>query len=337
MMAVTIYDVAKRAGVGIGTVSRVLNNSPSVAETTRQKILVAIRELDYHPNAIAQRLSLRKTLTIAVIAPFFTRSAFVERLRGVEAAIAESEYDLILYNVETTAKRDACFADVAGSQRVDGVLIVSLPPSDGDVARFTKAGVSTVLVDAHHPVLSTVTVDDMAGGYLATQHLIGLGHRKIAYVSDPLESPFRFTSSSHRYQGYRRALAEANIPFRPDYHQFDEHGQRQARDATRRLLDLPDPPTAIFAASDTQAIGALEALRGRGLRVPQDIAVVGYDDIEVAEYLGLTTIRQPLFETGTKGVELLLETIDDPSERPMHVEMPIQLIVRHSCGGRRQR
>jgi DNA-binding LacI/PurR family transcriptional regulator len=336
-MAATIYDVAKQAGVGIGTVSRVLNNSSSVTETTRQKILVAIKELDYRPNAIAQRLSLRKTLTVAVIAPFFTRPAFVERLRGVEGAIAESDYDLILYNVETTAKRDDCFEDVAGGQRVDGALIISLPPSDEDVARFARAGVPTVLVDAHHPDLSTVTVDDMAGGYLATQHLIGLGHRKIAYVSDPLESPFRFTSSSHRYQGYRRALAEANIPFRPDYHQFDEHGQRQARDATRRLLDLPDPPTAIFAASDTQAIGALEALRGRGLRVPQDIAVVGYDDIEVAEYLGLTTIRQPLFETGTKGVELLLETIDDPSERPMHVEMPIQLIVRHSCGGRRQR
>lgn len=332
-MAATIYDVAKRAGVGIGTVSRVLNGSPQVREKTRQRVLAAIEELNYRPSPIAQRLSLRKTLTIGVITPFFTRPSFVERLRGVEAAVAESEYDLIVYNVETTAKRDVCFREVPARQRVDGVIIISLSPSDEDVARWAEAGVPTVLVDAHHPALSRVVVDDVAGGYMATQHLIELGHRKIAYVSDPLDNSFNFTSSRDRYQGYRQALADHGLSFQPEYHQADEHGRAQARAMTHRLLDLDDPPTAIFAASDTQAMGVLEALRERGLHAPDDVAVIGYDDIEVAEYLGLSTIRQPLFETGTIGVELLLKRIDAPEQPPLRVELPIELVVRQTTAG----
>jgi len=332
-VGVTIYDVAKRAGVGIGTVSRVLNGSPHVREETRRRVLAAIEELNYRPSPIAQRLSLRKTLTIAVIAPFFTRPAFVERLRGIEATVAESEYDLIVYNVETTDKRDACFHEVPLGHKVDGVLIISLSPGDEDVARWKEAGVPVVLVDAYHPALSRVVVDDVAGGYMATQHLIELGHRRIAYVSDPLVNPFNFTSSRDRYRGYRRALADYGLPFRPEYHQQGEHGRAQARALTHRLLDLNDPPTAIFAASDTQALGVLEALRERGLRTPEDVAVIGYDDIEVAEYLELSTVRQPFFESGTLGVELLLKRIDDPEQPPQHVELPVELVVRRTTAG----
>ena len=332
-VAVTIYDVAKRAGVGIGTVSRVLNDSPQVSEVTRQKVLTAIEELNYHPSPIAKCLSLRRTFTVGVITPFFTRPAFIGRLRGVEAALTESEYDLVLYNVETTDKRDACFRKLPISQRFDGLLLIALPPTDEDVAHFRQAGIPVVLVDAYHPALSHVVIDDVKGGYMATKHLIELGHTRLAYISDPLESPFRFTSSLHRYQGYRQALDEAGIPFRQEYHRWAEHGEEQARDMARHLLDLDEPPTAIFAASDTQAIGAMEAIRERGLRIPQDVALVGYDDIEVSRYLGLTTIRQPFFETGVKGVEVLLQAIDHPSTEPCHIELPIELICRRSTVG----
>jgi len=196
----TIRDVAKRAGVGVGTVSRVLNDRPSVREVTRQKVISAIEALDYTPSPIARRLSLRKTLTIAVIVPFFTRPSFVERLRGVEFALADSEYDLVLFNVETTAKRDAYFRDVPRRERVDGLLIISLSPHDGDVDRFLKSRVPTVLIDAQHPTLSRAVIDDVAGGRLATRHLIDLGHREIAYVSDHLQNPFNFVSSRDRYE-----------------------------------------------------------------------------------------------------------------------------------------
>ncbi|RME49093.1 MAG: LacI family transcriptional regulator [Chloroflexi bacterium] len=329
-MSPTIYDVAERAGVGIGTVSRVLNNSPNVRPQTRERVLAAIEELQYRPSPIARRLSLRKTLTIGVIAPFFTRPSVVERLRGVEAAVAESEYDLIVYNVETPDKRDVYFREVPQRRRIDGLIIISLAPTDEDVRYFVDAGMPTVLIDAHHPQLNRVVVDDVEGGRLATQHLIELGHHKIGYISDPLDNPFNFTSSRDRYLGYRQALEQAGISPRSDYHLQGEHGHFQAKVMAGQLLDLDDPPTAIFAASDTQAFGVLEALRERGLRAPDDVAVIGYDDIELADYMGLTTIRQPLYESGLRGFELLLETLEQPEKTPVAVQLPVMLVERHT-------
>jgi DNA-binding LacI/PurR family transcriptional regulator len=328
MGSVTIRDVAKRAGFGVGTVSRVLNDHPSVSEPTRQKVLRAIAELDYAPNPVARRLSLGKTLTIAVIVPFFTRPSFVGRLRGVEYALADSEYDLILFNVETTAKRDAYFRSVPRRERVDGLLIISLSPRDADVDRFLQTGVPTVLIDARHPRMSRAVIDDVTGGRVATQHLIHLGHRKIGYVSDKLENPFNFVSSRDRYEGYCQALDDAGIPFRPEYHCQGEHGREEAREMAHALLSLSDPPTAIFAASDTQAIGVLQAAEDVGLRVPDELSVIGYDDIDIAEYVHLTTVRQPLFVSGVEGVEMLLESIVVPSPTPRQVLLPTELVVR---------
>jgi len=325
---VTIRDVAERAGVGVGTVSRVLNENPSVSDATRRKVLAAIEALDYTPNPIARRLSLRKTLAIAVIVPFFTRPAFTERLRGVEYALADSEYDLILFNVETTAKRDTYFNDIPRRERFDGLLIVSLSPRNGDVEHLLRAGVPTVLLDARHPDLSRVVIDDVAGGRLATRHLIELGHRRIGFVGDQLDNPFNFISSRDRYEGYRQALAEASIPFSAEYFRQGEHGREPARQMASDLLALPDPPTAIAAASDTQAFGVLEAAQDAGMRVPEDLSVIGYDDIEIAEYLGLTTIRQPLFALGVEGVALLLDSIANPPPAPRRVLLPVELVVR---------
>jgi DNA-binding LacI/PurR family transcriptional regulator len=158
--------------------------------------------------------------------------------------------------------------------------------------------------------------------------LIDLGHRRIGYVSDPLESPFNFTSSLDRFRGYRAALETAGIAFRPEYHRQGKHGRYEARRLAAQLLALPQPPTAIFAASDTQAMGVLEAAQDADLHVPQDLSVVGYDDVEVAEYLGLTTIRQQLFESGVRGVELLLEALEAPSDNPVCDVLPVELVTR---------
>jgi DNA-binding LacI/PurR family transcriptional regulator len=312
----------------VGTVSRVINDSPSVREVTRQKVLEAIADLDYSPSPIARRLSLRRTLTIAVIVPFFTRPSYVERLRGIESTIADSEYDLILFNVETPDKRDEYFLDVPRRERVDGLIIISLSPSDEDVERLLRAEVPTVLLDAHHPRLSRTIADDVTGGRMATQHLVDVGHRKIGYVGDLFQNPFRFVSSRDRHAGYRQALAAAGIPIRAEYHRQDDHGRHQAREMAKELLTLPDPPTAIFAASDIQAMGVLEAGQELGLNVPGDLSVIGYDDIEIAEFLELTTMRQLLFESGQEAVELLLDAIDNPSAEPVCSVLLPELIVR---------
>ena len=224
MADVTIRDVAKYAGVGIGTVSRVLNDHPSVRDTTRHKVLTAITELDYAPNSSGRHASSSKAKSVAVIAPLFTRPSLVERLRGVEYALANTVYDLILFNVETPARRENCFRRVPRPERIDGMLIMSISPNESEADYFLQTGVPTILIDAHHPRLSLVVVDDVRGGLMAVQHLIDLGHRKIGYVSDWLEDPFDVSSDQDRYNGYRQALAKADIPFQPEYHQQGEHG-----------------------------------------------------------------------------------------------------------------
>lgn len=333
MSTATIRDVAKHAGVGVGTVSRVLNESPDVSENTRQKVQAAIAELDFSPSVVARRLSLRKTLTIGIIAPFFTRPAFVERLRGVEKVIAQTNYDLVLFNVETPERRDACFRDVPRQDRVDGLLIVSLSPDDAAATRFHHAKVPTILIDAYHQTLSRVIVDNIAGSQLAVQHLIDLGHQHIGFISDAMENPFnpfRFSHIHDRYQGYRQALDNAGIPFRPDYHKQGIHSRRVARQLAYELLSQRDRPTAIFAYSDTQALGILEAANDLSLNVPQDLSVIGFDDIEVSEYVGLTTIRQSLFDSGTLGANMLLDHLITPMDAVQQITLPTELIIRQT-------
>ncbi|MCG8350127.1 MAG: LacI family transcriptional regulator [Chloroflexales bacterium] len=333
MMRATIRDVAQRAGVGLGTVSRVLNNSPLVSPETRQRVLEVIDELQYTPNPIARSLSLGKTLTIAVIAPFFTRPSVVERLRGIEAALANSGYNLVVFNIESAERRDACLREIPRKERSDGVLLISLPPRAEEISTIKLSGVPLVLIDTYAPGLPYVVIDNKVGGYIATRHLLELGHQRIAYVSDPLEDPFSFgfTSSYDRYQGYRKALREAGIIFHENYHVSGLHGRYEARRLAHALLSQPEPPTAIFAASDTQAMGVLEAARDQGVDIPGELSVIGFDDIDVAEYLGLTTIRQPLFESGVRGVEALLNLInaaEDWTATLVCERLSVELVVR---------
>jgi DNA-binding LacI/PurR family transcriptional regulator len=296
-------------------------------------VLDVISELGYMPSMVARSLSLGKTHTVSTVAPFFTRPSVVERLRGIEASLASSDYNLVVFNVENVERRDACLREVPRKERSDGVLLVSLAPTAAESAAIRESGVPLVLVDRYSPDLPSVVIDDVFGGYLATRHLIDLGHRRIGFLSDPLQDPlnFDFISSRHRFQGYRQALAEAGILFRDDYQAAGLHGRYEARLLAHRLLDLSERPTAIFTTSDTQAMGVLEAARDRNLRVPDDLSVVGFDDIDVAEYLGLTTIRQPLFESGARGVELLLELMaaEEPARKPPRLErLGVELIVR---------
>lgn len=330
MSSVTIRDVARHAGVGVGTVSRVLNDSPSVSQRTRRRVLATIEELNFQPSLIARRLSLGKTFNVAVVVPFFTRPVFVERLRGVEHALAQSDFDLVLFNVESVDRRDACFRNVARRERIDGLLVMSLSPWDEEVERLLKAEVPIVLIDARHPALNRLVIDDVEGGRLATEHLLELGHRRIGFISDYLEEPFGFASSRDRFEGYYMALEVAEVPFHPEYHRQGIHGREQARLLAIDLLSLPERPTAIFAASDTQAIGVLAAARQLELRVPDDLSVIGYDDIEAASYLRLTTMRQPSFDLGMEGVRLLLETMERPAGAPKELTFSTELVIRET-------
>lgn len=329
--SVTIRDVARAAGVSPGTVSRAINDSPLVNERTRHRIMQVVEELDYTPNLVARRLSIGKTLAIAVIVPFFTRPSVSDRLNGAVSALSQTQYDLVIHDIETVEQREAGFEDVLRRERVDGALIISLPILDREVPLLASADVPIVLIDTDHAeltMLHRLTVDDVAGGQAAAEHLIQLGHTRIGFIGESIDNPFRFISSRDRYYGYLRALRAASLPFVSEYYAEDQRGRREARHQAQKMLSLPERPTAIFAASDTQAIGVLEAARTSGFRVPEDVSVVGYDDIEMADVLDLTTVRQLLFESGQRGVELLLEALEKPHMEPVHEVLPTEVIVR---------
>jgi DNA-binding LacI/PurR family transcriptional regulator len=328
--SVTIRDVAKQAGVGVATVSRVLNDSPLVSEETRLKVQTAIEALDYSPSSVARRLSRGRSMTVAVIAPFFTRRSYIERLQGIEHVLSAGGYDLILYNVETVARRDDCLRVLPRGERLDGLLILSLAPTDLEAERFNQLEMPTVLIDAYHDALPTVKIDDVAGARLAVEHLIKLGHRRIAYIGEYLDdNPFHFRPIDDRFQGYREALVAAGIPFRPEYHRQGRYGWREARRMAHELLTLPQPPTAVFAYSDTMAFGVLEATQQCSVHVPDDFSVIGFDDVEIAQYFYLTTVRQPLYESGARGAELLLEGMENMDRvAAQHQILPTELVVR---------
>lgn len=325
---VTISDVAARAKVGVGTVSRVLNNNPNISPKTRERVMAAIKELDYRPNQLARSLSLGRTYTVGVIVPFFTHASAVERLRGVTETLRHSRYDLVLFTVETVQQRDEHFRNLARRDRADGLLIISLGPTDSEVERFQTAEMPVVLVDVGHEDLPHVVTDDVLGGYLATRHLLDLGHRRIGFVGDPAKNPFGFSSSIKRQQGFLKALTEVGVRPLPTYLKEGTHGRHVAHRLTTELLSLPEPPTAIFAASDTQALGVLEAAQQLGFTIPGDLSIIGFDDIEVSPYVGLTTIRQPLCQSGARGAELLLASLRGEGLGMVREVLPLELVVR---------
>jgi DNA-binding LacI/PurR family transcriptional regulator len=328
----TIQDVARQAGVGVGTVSRVINNSPLVSEATRARVQQVIDELGYRPSSLARALSLGRTTSVAAIVPFFTQPSTVERLRGLADVIKESDFDLVLFDVESADQRDERFEMASRTDRAAGLVIMSLAIDEGVVDRLSHARVPVVFLDRKVEGIPDVYIDDIAGGAMATRHLIDLGHRRIAFVGDDNTSGFDFTSSRDRLAGYRRALADAGIAGRDEYLRLGPPSRAAAHRLTDDLLELAEPPTAIFAASDLQAFGVIEGARERGLRVPGDLSVMGFDDIDVSPYLGLTTIRQPLYESGSRAAEMLLSLLSGDLEVPDSLELPIELVVRRSTG-----
>ena len=326
-----IADVAAHAGVGVATVSRVLNGHANVRPATRDRVLAAIRTLNYRPSSVARNLSLQRTMVIGALLPWFTNPSAVQRVRGIVDGLNGSAYDLMVFDIESEDRQRRAFELFDRGDRADGLLVVSTNPPDFEVERINAAGLPCILVDGVHPSLPSIAVDDVAGGEMATRHLIELGHRRIALIGDP-PPEFRFDWSRDRTRGYEQALSRAGIDVRPEYVREGTRLLHVARGIAAELLALPERPTAIFAASDTQAFGAIEAARALGIRVPEELSVIGFDDIEVASYVGLTTVRQPLFESGRRGAELLLRALSGRQVDVRTELLPLELVVRSTTG-----
>jgi LacI family transcriptional regulator len=335
-MGVTIYDLAREAGVGIGTVSRCLNNHPSVSEKTRARVLSVVKRLNYQPHAYAQRLASKKTNSIAAVIPFFTNYFFLQVLQGVQDRASEVGYDLILYGVNDPSQAEHALRRSLQRGRVDGVMFFSMKLPESFVLKFRQMNLPLVLVDAYHPQFDSIRVENRQGAIMATKHLLGLGHRSIAMVNGSLDTQ----PARDRLSGYRDALAEYGLPVRDEFvisgtGKQDGFNKEAGREAMLRLLGVRSGPqdfSAVFVASDVQAMGALEAARERGVRIPEDLALVSFDDIEIAQHLHLTTMRQPMYEMGVLALERLLARAGEPGLPPIVKSFVPQLIIRHTCG-----
>ena len=323
----TIYDVAKHAGVSISTVSRVLNAPDQVNIETRSRVLDVIDELNFVPKAEAAARARKGTRRIGVLAPFITYPSFVQRLRGV-AMLADSAYELVIYNVDSAARRDSYLATLPVTRRLDGLLVMALPFGELAAQRLLSNSMDTVLIECAHPAFSSVEIDDEDGGRMVANYLIERGHRRCAFIGDSEVPDYAIHTSAQRLDGYQEALQSAGLALPSEYIALAPHGLESARQLAHRLFDLPTPPTAIFSPSDTQALGVLRAANERGLRVPEDLAVIGFDDVEIADYIGLTTVRQPLEESGRVAIELLLARLADHLRPVQQVRLPLTLVQR---------
>jgi DNA-binding LacI/PurR family transcriptional regulator len=267
-----------------------------------------------------------------------TRPSTVVRVASALAVLAEEGYDTIVCNVDTPVERDRHLETLLPTHRADGVLAISLPLSREQLAQFGRAGVTLVSVDTVTPGVPQTIVDDVAGGRLATGHLIGLGHRRIGFVGDMAfakpPAGLGFTSSANRLRGYRQALAEAGIGFEAGLIRRGPHDAATAAEHAAQLLKAHHPPTAIFAASDTQAIGVLAAAERLGVTVPGQLSVIGFDDIESAAFLGLSTVRQLLARSGTEGAHRLCALLRGERLRVRRSELPLELVARASTARR---
>jgi LacI family transcriptional regulator len=337
MMRVTIYDLAREAGVGIGTVSRCLNNHPNVSASTRARVLDTARRLSYEPHAHAKGLASRRTNTIAAIIPYFTNYFFQQVLQGIQDTAGASGFDLILYGVNHPEQVQHYLHRSLQRGRVDGVMFFSMNIPDSYAEKFRQMRLPLVLVDGSHPDFDSIRVENREGALAAVRHLIRLGHRDVALINASMET----RPARERYEGYVRAHEEAGIEFSrervfiSDVRWQDGFTREAGREAMHRLLArrrAGDRITAVLVASDIQAFGALEVARESHVAVPDDLAMVGFDDIELAQYLQLTTMRQPMYEMGVLAMERLASRIRTPDLAPALTTFVPELVVRGTCG-----
>lgn len=333
---VTIHDVARRAGVSTSTVSHVVNGTRFVSDGTRARVEDAIRTLGFRPNALARSLRRGRSHTLGLILPDSANPFFAEIGRELETSAFEAGLSVVLCNTEGDREKERLYAGVLARNQVDGIVLVATTDRSAFLRTELAGRLPLVILDreASRPGLDCVVADHFRGGGLAARHLVALGHRRLACIAGPAG----LSSAEQRLAGFRKALQEAGTGDRNAAVCHGDFHPASGWDLARKLLRGPQPPTAVFACNDMMALGVLRAAHELGHRVPDDLAVVGYDDIELSRYSvpALTTIAQPKREMAREALNLLLRRIDEEKVGPQKRKMPVSLLVRQSCGGARQ-
>lgn len=326
-----IVEIAKKAGVSPATVSRALRGMHHVNERTRKKIIEAAQLLEYpiRPDLLPASATTR-TNTIGVIAPFISRWYFSQAIAGVEQALREAGMDLLLYNFAQVDARQRVFQQKKLVGKVDGLIVISLPPTDREFEQILGLGIPVALVGIPDKRCSCVSIDDVLGAQMATEHLIEMGHREIATMVGQNSFAFEFEVADQRRLGFLQALDKHGIEFNPAYEivaGFDSHTSELAMDEFLRRKQLP---TAIFCQSDEMAFGVLRSITKKGLKVPDDISIVGYDNHDFAQSVGLTTIAQPVQFLGQLAASQIMAKIGNSESKIAQIKVPTSLVIRES-------
>ena len=331
-----IKEIAKIAGVSVATVSRVLNHPDSVAPDTKERILAVIKESDYTPNWFARGLNFNKTNTIGLLLPNILNPSYMEVAKGVEDVAHQKDYTTLLCNAENDLEKERKYLDSLMRRRVDGIVLVSSLLESEDVDAVKKQGIPVVLIGENRTIAGVpiVRIDCQNAAGKAVRHLVDIGYKNIAiiYGTTPEMENLR------KIEGYKAALKEAKIPMKEDYVQGVANTVEGGYIAARKLIDMDKRPQAIFTSSDLLAFGAIDAMRDFGIRVPEDIAIVGFDNIRMSNLIEpkLTTVEKPMHKMGVVGARLLFDIMDSKEEDCCSREILLQskLKIRKSCGHR---
>jgi LacI family transcriptional regulator len=331
----TIKDVARRAGVSVSTVSRVLNNHPHVGQEVRERVHAVIQELHYEPSRVAQRLRATESRLVGVIFSDIANPFYIDVLQSIEHTLSRQAMSVLISNADSDPDREEAFIRIMLNENIAGLIIA---PTKEDVPALAVAasnGLPIVVVDRRlsNVDVDTVLVDNFKGALAAVQHLIELGHTRIGVLSGPLH----LTSGRERYTGYLQAMSDAGLTVDSSLTRFGNYRESSGYELTQELLTSPAPPSALFVANNLMAIGALNAIHQLGCKIPDEVAIIGFDDLPWAISLNppLTTVAQPTSEIGTRAAELLLDRIKDRTRTTRTIVLPTQLRVRASCGSQR--
>jgi DNA-binding LacI/PurR family transcriptional regulator len=326
-----IVEIAKRAKVSPATVSRALRGLHHVNERTRKAVIEAAQHYDYpiRPDLLPRHNGGR-TNTIGVMAPFISRWYFSQAIAGVEQSLREAGMDLLLYNFAQVDARQRVFQQKKLVGKVDGLIVISLHPTEKEFASILGLGIPVALLGVSDSRCSSVSIDDVAGAELATEHLVSMGHREIAIIVGQNEQFFNFGVSTQRRDGFLNVLKRHDITFNPNFEIIADFDSNTAELAMSEFLRRKKLPTAIFCESDEMAFGVMRALKKKGLRVPEDMSVIGYDNHEFSNVVGLTTVAQPVQFLGQLVASQIMANIEKPNAKVSQISVPTVLEIRSS-------